>query len=334
MVFSGLVRQMGAVAALLWALAWTLAFYVVVWSHEMGHVFAARHMGVSARRITLWPLGGLAHLEARAPSPGAEMFIAAAGPAVHLIWFLAAGAPYFYFVRGEMPFGEPVWASMLGDFVSLQVVFFVFNLLPFWPMDGGVITRGFLAKRMHPTQASLRTAWIGFAGAGVLGITAIGLMLNADASSNVLVDRGWLLLMIAIGNAFACQRLMLESKWGESPYEAAEEPWRASIPQAQWNASDESDTEEALMESVRVANRPDQERKPRSDTPRKAARRSEESTPEGASPKRAARRETTPQERMDELLDRINEAGGVERLTDAERRELSEIGAKLRRGAD
>jgi Zn-dependent protease len=312
----------------LWTVAWTVAFYGVIWTHEMGHVFAARHMGILARRITLWPLGGLAHMEKRSPSPGAEMFISAAGPAVHMAWFLVAGAPYLYFVKGT-PHDLEMWGRMLDAFVWLQVGLLVFNLLPFYPMDGGSILRGFLARRMNANRASLYTAYIGFAGALVLFVTGVGICIQADKPDQLLREMGYLFIGIGLMNFIACRSLLAEAQWGESPYEQADEPWKSSIPQASWSADDETDTADSVLESVRSERAA---RAPRAESESRAERRAAARRAEEAQPKRETSPKAKLQERIDQLLDRINEAGGIEKLTDAERKELAEASAKLGRG--
>lgn len=324
--YSRFAEWLGTGEAIGWALAWTVALYVVIWSHEMGHIAAGRHLGIPTRTITLWPLGGLAHLERNAPSPGGEMFISAAGPAVHLVWFTAVGAPYFAFVHDRPDLVGQVWPSMLSGFVWLQCALLVFNLLPFWPLDGGAILRGFLAQRMHPNRASITTAWVGLAGAAVMAISAVAVIIGATHLTGFIADQGWLFLWLAIGGALACWRLLGEAQVVESPYDAPEpeEAWRESIPQARWNPESDTDTAEAVLEEARAQKQSDRTEKKPAREWRLTPRRAEEPAAPPADPRRAL------QERIDALLDRINEVGGIEKLTDAERTELAEKSKALR----
>lgn len=299
----------------LWTAAWTVALYVTIWSHEMGHVAAARHVGIDTQRITLWPLGGLAHLDRAPQTPGREMFVSAAGPAVHLLWFAAVGAPYFAFLHDGPP---AIWRSMLGGFVWLQTGLLVFNLLPIYPLDGGSILRGFLAKRMHPNRATLQTAYIGLAGNVVLGISGVTTMFQA--ASGPISEGGGFLLWFAIGGLLACWGLAQQAKWHHAYEEAPEEPWKESIPQARWSADDDSDTAEAALEAV------GRKRSARSGAKDEAGR------PARREPAAAPRTQRSPQERVDAMLDRINEVGGIDKLTDAERKELADASDALRRG--
>ncbi len=52
--------------------------------HETAHAVLAQRYGVEVSSITLWFLGGVAHLEDEAPNAKAEAQIAGAGPASSL----------------------------------------------------------------------------------------------------------------------------------------------------------------------------------------------------------------------------------------------------------
>lgn len=312
-LYGGFSRWHDTGEAVLWTASWFLATYLVIWTHEMGHIWAARSAGVQAWSVTLWPLGGLAHMEQRAPSPKSEVFVALAGPLTHTLWFVLAGAPWFFFIQGT-PAETETWALMLKGFLGLNASLLFFNLLPFWPMDGGRTMRALLAMRVHANHASLLAAYVGFAGAVVLAVVGIAMMVQGG-SSQLLADFGGpLLLGIGISNFSACRVLLLEARWGDGPYEAAE-PWKASIPQASWSVGDPADAEPVAVERRRPAEK-------RTRTAAEPARRREAARP--AAPQL--------QERIDQLLDRINEVGGIENLSEAERRELADASDRLRRG--
>src|SRR5437588_1137009 len=56
-------------------------FFASVLAHEIAHSLVARRHGVQVDGITLWMLGGVAKLGGESPTAGAELRIAAAGPA-------------------------------------------------------------------------------------------------------------------------------------------------------------------------------------------------------------------------------------------------------------
>ena len=65
-----------------------VGLFLIIWTHEMGHIAAGWRYRIRTDLITLSPLGGVAHMGAPAQTPREEMVISLAGPAVHLLWLL------------------------------------------------------------------------------------------------------------------------------------------------------------------------------------------------------------------------------------------------------
>lgn len=310
-----LVLLLGPSLDLLKALSWadgllylvllTLALYGSVWLHEMGHVAAGWRWSIRTPLITLSPLGGLAHMQAPAPSPRAEIVISAAGPAMDLV-VVALAYPLAKLV-GASPFAwagggggletwrlrlEPV-PFLLSTLVEINLAVGLFNLLPLYPLDGGRILRAALSTRMHPNRATLWAARIGLAGAVVLGV--VGLLFVRGLP-------GGLLVAVAITNAFACQRALLEARFSDGPYgprleawESDAEAWKLGAPQAE-------------EEEVVQASRPSR---------RRNERRGHPDVPTGAE--------------LDRLLDRVRDVG-LAGLTDSERAALQRASDARRSG--
>ena len=199
----------------------TGTLYLVVWSHEMGHILAARRYGIWTPLITLSPLGGLAHLSQGAPRPRDDIVISLAGPAVHLLW-LAVFWPLSFVVPSDalLPSG---WAfsplAFTVDFlVDMNLWLMAFNLLPFFPMDGGRVLRAALSMRMNPGRATLIAVRIGQVGAVGIGIAgfALGEM------------RGTILIAIGLTNFFACRQELRAVRYGMGPYMGSDvrEAWQ------------------------------------------------------------------------------------------------------------
>ena len=110
--------------------AWLVVALSVIF-HEYGHILAARTQGISAEKVLLTPIGGIATLSSvRAKTPAGTLFIAAAGPFVTaLIAFAALFVP-------EAPASVQSLGKLLFD---VNFMLLVFNLLPIYPMDGGRI---------------------------------------------------------------------------------------------------------------------------------------------------------------------------------------------------
>src|SRR5205807_5725567 len=67
----------------LWSLAVIAAVLSVfsLYAHELAHAMVARAYGIPVRTISLFLLGGMAHITRESPNPRAELLIALAGPA-------------------------------------------------------------------------------------------------------------------------------------------------------------------------------------------------------------------------------------------------------------
>jgi Zn-dependent protease len=131
----------------------TLLVFVSVTLHELGHSLVAKAFGIPVRDITLTPLGGIAQLGARPKTPGQELLIAVAGPAVNVALALMLGALAVWqfgadqlfealrLARQEQPTVTTLWAMVVMSNVGLAV----FNMVPALPMDGGRVLRAVLA---------------------------------------------------------------------------------------------------------------------------------------------------------------------------------------------
>jgi Zn-dependent protease len=125
----------------LWALAVFAALLSIVslYAHELAHALVARAFGIPVRTISLFLLGGMAHITRESPSPRAELLIAIAGPATSLLLGVVAASVGFL-VRDVAP---PV-AAMCLWLATMNIPLAVFNLVPAFPLDGGRVLRAVL----------------------------------------------------------------------------------------------------------------------------------------------------------------------------------------------
>ena len=114
-----------------------LALVLAVIMHEYGHVVAYRVCGHSDARFRLIPiLGGVAISNRLPASQSVAFFIAIMGPAICLAPMALA------FALSDLLMGQAVGlASFLFAFGMVLASFNFFNLLPFWPLDGGRIVQ-------------------------------------------------------------------------------------------------------------------------------------------------------------------------------------------------
>lgn len=115
-------------------LVFALLLYGSVFLHEVSHAMAARAFGFPVRGITLHFLGGYTEIERDNPTPGKDLLVSAAGPALSLglggLAWLAA-----------LPVHSDVPEFLLFELAAANVIVGVFNLLPALPLDGGHMLR-------------------------------------------------------------------------------------------------------------------------------------------------------------------------------------------------
>jgi Zn-dependent protease len=194
--------------AYLVAVAGTLLFFVSLTLHELGHALVARRNGIGVSSIDLWFFGGLAKLTREPATPGQDFRIAAAGPAVTLVIFVAccgallasnvddlAAALALDFDRTSPGIALLAWLA------GINLVVLVFNLVPAFPLDGGRIARA-LAWRItgDPNRGTRISARLGQAFAYVLMGGGAYMLLTGDSVGGIwFLLLGWFLAQAARG---------------------------------------------------------------------------------------------------------------------------------------
>ena len=126
-----------AIRPISWNVLEYLALFLIVTIHEFGHALACRQVGGTSNQIVLWPLGGVAYVNAP-PRPGATLWSIAAGPLVNVALIPIS--------LGLITSGSAGWAQTMPNVYQwLQAVWvinkylLIFNILPIYPLDGGQI---------------------------------------------------------------------------------------------------------------------------------------------------------------------------------------------------
>jgi Zn-dependent protease len=182
---------------------WVVAIFAVVvflaslLAHELAHSVVARRNGMQVKGITLWLLGGVAQLGGPMPNAGAELRIAAAGPAMSI----GLGAAFFLAAIGAAASGlfSSLFVSALGWLAFVNLVLAVFNLIPAAPLDGGRILAGALwAIHGDRHRAEITATQAGrFVGFGLVGLGIASLLVDLPFVSIWTALLGWFIVSSA-----------------------------------------------------------------------------------------------------------------------------------------
>jgi len=145
--------SMLAAAGVYWSLwGWKFALGIVgsIYVHEMGHVSALRRYGIQASAPMFIPgIGALIRLRQHPATVAEDARVGLAGPIRGLGAALAAYAVY-------LATRSPICGAIahFGAWVNL------FNLLPFWQLDGGRGFRALTRRERWLATAALAATWL------------------------------------------------------------------------------------------------------------------------------------------------------------------------------
>lgn len=131
-----------------------LLLFTCVFLHEMGHSLVAQAFGMKVKSIELLPIGGVARLLGKPKTARQEIAVALAGPLVNVVlavglgltlWWRGYSLPAEGF-RGSL---QPSLDTMLVLLTSGNATLALFNLLPFFPLDGGRVLRALFDEVGH-----------------------------------------------------------------------------------------------------------------------------------------------------------------------------------------
>ncbi|WMT20352.1 site-2 protease family protein [Parageobacillus toebii] len=129
--FSSLISLFISIGAYALVYGWKFAVALVylLYVHEMGHLFAAKRLGIPTSKAIFIPfVGALIALKEEPKSAKDEAYLAYAGPLWGTLGFLPA-LPLYWMT------GNPFW----GLVIALGALINLFNLMPLHPLDGGRI---------------------------------------------------------------------------------------------------------------------------------------------------------------------------------------------------
>jgi Zn-dependent protease len=137
----------------------TIGIFLSVLIHEMAHAYIAHRRGWKVFGIKLDFLFGTAKLDMSMPEKD-SIPVVVAGPLSNLIFaiFVFILIDLFYMFGFYL---DPVISQFLNTLLFINIILFIFNLLPIYPLDGGRIVRDFLVLKMrNQRQMAIRIASI------------------------------------------------------------------------------------------------------------------------------------------------------------------------------
>ena len=197
-----------------------LALFFCVLVHELAHCVVALRRGIRINSITLLILGGVSSIENELPDPRDELPMSLAGPLTSAALALVAGVVVYLVPRPVSP-GGAIAIFLFGYLALLNLILFVFNLLPAFPMDGGRVLRAWLAQRMPLPRATKIAADIGKAFAFIFVIFGlfilnfiliiIGIFIYLGADQEFYAVRSTVLLRdVAVGDVMSKDLVTVE----------------------------------------------------------------------------------------------------------------------------
>jgi len=182
------------------SVALVAAVFGCVVLHEFGHALTARAFGIGTEDITLYPIGGVARLRWMPRSPGAELLITLAGPAVNVAIAAVLAASLGLVGLFDPGSAESAIGGFVAELMWVNVVLAAFNMLPAFPMDGGRVLRALLSGSFGRLRATEIAVGVGRALAVVLGLACLmlGLWMQAMLAAFIFFAAGAELNSVAL----------------------------------------------------------------------------------------------------------------------------------------
>ena len=125
-----------------------ISAFIAVLVHEMAHAFVANRYNYRVYGINVGLFAGSASIDSNMAQRD-SIPITAAGPISNLLLFAIATFAQYFVVN-----------DFITMFASINLIFFIFNILPIYPMDGGHILKDFLMLNMRDRWKGARIAAI------------------------------------------------------------------------------------------------------------------------------------------------------------------------------
>ena len=125
-----------------------ISAFIAILVHEMAHAFVANRYNYRVYGINVGLFSGSASIDSNMAQRD-SIPITAAGPISNLLLFGIATLAQNFIVN-----------DFITMFASINLILFIFNILPIYPMDGGHILKDFLMLNMRDRWKGARIAAI------------------------------------------------------------------------------------------------------------------------------------------------------------------------------
>ncbi len=132
----------------------TVAIFLSVLIHEMAHAWVAHRRGWQVFGIKIDLFFGTAAVDMTMPERD-SIPVVAAGPLSNLVFAIFIPV-LMVFLESLGIYLNPIMTNFFETLFSVNIIFFIFNLLPIFPMDGGRLVKDFLVMKMKSNRLLAR----------------------------------------------------------------------------------------------------------------------------------------------------------------------------------
>jgi len=135
---------------LLTPISWGIAIFFSVLIHELAHAWMANRLGWRVYNINVGLFTGSAAVDTNIPERD-SIPVVAAGPLSNILLSVAVliFTGFYGSAFGDM---NPVIYRFLNDLFIINIILFIFNILPIYPMDGGRLVKDSLFLKMKSNR--------------------------------------------------------------------------------------------------------------------------------------------------------------------------------------
>lgn len=200
-------------------LVWIACVFVSILLHEFGHVWAGQAFGANGD-ILLYSFGGLAIGSNALDQRWQRVIVSLAGPGVQLVLYGVMWWLTNYVVQDRILDWPRHLAMAWGMLLFINLIWALFNLLPVWPLDGGMVCRE-LCESLSPQSGLRWSLVISMAAAVILAGNSL-LAMNNQPHIPYLPAGGMYTILLFAMLAFESYQLL---QVHTSPWDDRRQPW-------------------------------------------------------------------------------------------------------------